>query len=320
MTGLRRSHVSPDCFGHVAVLLGGSSPERDVSLMSGERVLTALKESGIDAVAFDPASDDLQRLCRREFDRCFIALHGASGEDGRVQGFLDTVGIPYTGSGVLASALAMDKSQSKKVWSFHGLPTPDWLTVRRGATPPEKLFSQLGSELAVKPARAGSTQGLSCVRQPAELSDALALAHEYDSVAIIEPWMRGLELTGAILGDEPLPLIAIRPASGYYDYRAKYLAVDTQYDCPAQLEQSLAQRLRGLCLEAFRLLGARDWGRVDFILTSDDRPWLLEVNTVPGLTDHSLVPMAAHAAGISFQELIVTILSYTLKRENSDGR
>lgn len=320
MKGLARSDVSPESFGRVAVLLGGRSPERDVSLMSGRRVLAALQGAGIDAEAFDPGSTDLQKLCRKEFDRCFIALHGASGENGTVQGFLDTLCIPYTGSGVLASALAMDKWQTKNVWRSQGLPTPDWITVRRGEAPPANVFTRLGSDIAVKPARGGSTQGLSRVQQFSQLGQAIALAHEYDSMALIEPWIQGLELTGSILGDQVLPLIAIRPASGYYDYEAKYLSTETQYDCPVDLEQNLVQQLSSLCCKAFRLLGARDWGRVDFILTSDQQPWILEVNTVPGLTDHSLVPMAGREAGVSFQDLVITILSYTLERESADGR
>lgn len=314
----RGETIDPGTFGRVAVLLGGSSAEREVSLMSGQRVLAALCAAGVNAHPLDPRDDGLAALWERRFDRCFVVLHGRGGEDGTLQGFLATLGIPYTGSGVLGSAVAMDKLASKRIWRGMGLPTAEWVALARGQAPPEDLFERLGPVLAVKPAREGSTLGLSRVATPAALAGALERAFEFDAEVLLEPWIDGAELTGAVLSGTALPLVRIEPASDFYDYAAKYLSDATRYHCPAGLPQAQEEELRALCLRAFDALGASAWGRVDLILDRAGRPWLLEANTVPGMTEHSLVPMAARAAGLDFEALVVAILAETL--ESPDAR
>jgi D-alanine-D-alanine ligase len=306
---------APERFGRVAVLLGGHSAEREVSLMSGARVLEALRSAGVDAHPLDPRDDGLAALWERRFDRCFIVLHGRGGEDGKIQGFLDTLGIPYTGSGVLGSAVAMDKLATKRIWRALALPTPDWLLARVGEPAPADAFSRLGSVLAVKPVHEGSTLGLSRVRSPAELAPALAQVFEFDDEALIEPWIAGTELTGAVLGGEALPIVRIEPSVDFYDYAAKYLSDGTVYRCPAGLEDEEEQRLRALCRAAFLALGCGGWGRVDLLRDQAGSPWLLEANTVPGMTEHSLVPMAARAFGMDFPALALAILAETLRDE-----
>ena len=294
-------------FGKVAVLMGGKSAEREVSLKSGGMVLAALKKKGVDAHAFDPSEKSIELLQKEKFERAFIALHGRFGEDGTMQGILEWLGIPYTGSGVLASALAMDKLRTKRLWRAEKLPTPSW-EVLSSDTNFRITARRLGLPVMVKPANEGSSIGMSKVRAAAGLEEAYALAVNYDPVVLAEKFVEGTELTGGILGDEALPLIRLETPRDFYDYEAKYVADDTRYIVPAGLTQKREEDLRALCLEAFRALGCRGWGRVDLMLDRRGRPYLLEVNTSPGMTDHSLVPMAARAVGLSYEDLCVKIL------------
>jgi D-alanine-D-alanine ligase len=294
-------------FGKVAVLLGGKSAERAVSLKSGSMVLHALRERGVDAHAFDPAERGLDALLGERFERVFIALHGRFGEDGTVQGILEWLGIPYSGSGVLASALAMDKVRAKLVWQANGLPTPHHEVLHAG-TDFGALAQRLGLPLMVKPVNEGSSIGMSKVREAGALEEAYALAVNYDRAVIAERFIEGMELTGGILGDETLPLIRLETPRDFYDYEAKYIAEDTRYILPCGLPADKEQALQRLCLAAFRALGCRGWGRVDLMLDRAGDPYLLEVNTAPGMTDHSLVPMAARAVGLSYEDLCVRIL------------
>ncbi len=294
-------------FGKVAVLLGGKSAEREVSLKSGGMVLAALKKKGVDAHAFDPAERDIEALKREKFDRAFIALHGRFGEDGTMQAILEWLGIPYTGSGVLASALAMDKLRTKRIWSAEKLPTAPWEVLGRD-TNFRVTARRLGMPLFVKPASEGSSVGMSKVKRAGDLEEAFALAVNYDPVVIAEKFIDGAELTVAILGEQPLPIIRIETPREFYDYEAKYLANDTRYLIPCGLTKKKEEELQALSLEAFRALGCRGWGRVDLMLDKRGRPYLLEINTSPGMTDHSLVPMAAKAVGLSYEDLCVKIL------------
>jgi D-alanine-D-alanine ligase len=294
-------------FGKVAVLLGGKSAERAVSLKSGGMVLAALRSRGVDAHPFDPSALGLDALLAQRFDRVFIALHGRFGEDGTVQGILEWLGIPYTGSGVLASALAMDKLRAKQLWQARGLPTPPYevLTAR---TDFAAVAQRLGLPLMVKPVNEGSSIGMTKVRAAAGLEEAYALAVNYDRSVIAERFIEGTELTGAILGEDALPLIRLETPRDFYDYDAKYVADDTRYILPSGLPDDAERSLRHLCLDAFRALGCRGWGRVDLMLDRAGAPYLLEVNTSPGMTDHSLVPMAARAVGLSYEDLCLRIL------------
>ncbi|HWD23011.1 MAG TPA: D-alanine--D-alanine ligase [Burkholderiales bacterium] len=294
-------------FGKVAVLLGGKSAEREVSLKSGGMVLKALRSRGVNALPFDPGERGLDALIDERFDRAFIALHGRFGEDGTIQGILEWLGIPYTGSGVLASALAMDKLRTKRLWAAEKLPTPAY-EVLGEATNFRITARRLGVPLMVKPASEGSSIGMSKVRSAAKLEEAYVLAAKYDRVVIAEQFVDGIELTGAILGEQALPLIKLETPREFYDYEAKYLADDTRYIVPCGLPAKKERELQELCLAAFRALGCRGWGRVDLMLNRRGRAYLLEVNTSPGMTDHSLVPMAARAVGISYEDLCVTIL------------
>jgi D-alanine-D-alanine ligase len=294
-------------FGKVAVLLGGKSAEREVSLKSGGMVLKALRSRGVDAHPFDPAERGLDALIDAKFDRAFIALHGRFGEDGTVQGILEWLGIPYTGSGVLASALAMDKLRTKRIWGAEKLPTPRY-EVLTAQTNFRIVARKLGTPLMVKPASEGSSIGMSKVRAAGKLEEAWRLAAKYDRVVIAEEFVDGIELTGAILGERALPLIKLETPRDFYDYEAKYLADDTRYIVPCGLPQKKEDELKELCLAAFQALGCRGWGRVDLMLSKRGRPYLLEVNTSPGMTDHSLVPMAARAVGMSYEDLCVRIL------------
>jgi D-alanine-D-alanine ligase len=294
-------------FGKVAVLLGGKSAEREVSLKSGGMVLGALRARGIDAHAFDPAERGLDALIEERFQRVFIALHGRFGEDGTVQGILEWLGIPYTGSGVLASALAMDKLRSKLLWQASGVPTPPYEVLSAGSDF-AAAAARLGVPLMVKPVNEGSSIGMSKVRAADALGEAYALAANYDRMVMAEKFIEGTELTGAILGDEALPLIRLETPREFYDYQAKYVADDTRYIIPCGLAQEKERALRELCLRAFRILGCRGWGRVDLMLDRAGNPYLLEINTAPGMTDHSLVPMAARAVGLSYEDLCLKIL------------
>ncbi len=294
-------------FGKVAVLLGGRSAEREVSLKSGSMVLKALKSRGIDAHPFDPSQHALDELTKQRFDRAFIALHGRFGEDGTVQGVLEWLGIPYTGSGVLASALAMDKLRTKRIWQAEKLPTPPYAVLDK-TTDLRAVARRLGMPLMVKPASEGSSIGMSKVKSAAALDEAYALAANYDRVVIAEKFVRGTELTVAILGEQVLPIIKLETPREFYDYQAKYVADDTRYIIPSGLTAKKEKEIQALCLKAFRTLACVGWGRVDLMLDRAGRPYLLEVNTAPGMTDHSLVPMAARAVGISYEDLCLRIL------------
>ena len=292
-------------FGKVAVLLGGSSGEREVSLNSGGRVLAALQGQGVDAHPFDPSEQPLDAL--KGFDRAFVALHGRHGEDGTIQGALELMHIPYTGSGVLASSLGMDKFRTKLMWQAAGLPVPECVLLS-----PDSDFAaierQLGLPLFVKPAREGSSIGVSKVREAGGLAAAYAEAARHDSLVIAEKAVLGGEYTAAIVGDEALPIIKIEPATDFYDYEAKYLRDDTRYLCPCGLSAEKEAQIRREALEAFRILGGRGWGRVDFLMDTAGQHYFLEVNTAPGMTDHSLVPMAARATGVDYPSLVRRVL------------
>ena len=297
-------------FGKVAVLFGGTSAEREVSLNSGSRVLAALQRQGVDAQAFDPAERSLDEL--KGFDRVFIALHGRHGEDGTIQGALELMHIPYTGSGVMASAIGMDKWRTKLLWSSVGLAIPKFVLLNENSDF-AAVEQQLGLPLFVKPACEGSSIGISMVRQPGELRQAYLEAARHDSLVIAEEGVMGGEYTVAIIGEgenmQALPIIKIEPATEFYDYEAKYLRDDTQYRCPCGLPEARELELRAQALEAFRVLGCRGWGRVDFLMDEQGNAYFLEANTSPGMTDHSLVPMSARVAGISYDELVVRILA-----------
>ena len=297
-------------FGKVAVLFGGKSAEREVSLKSGAGVLAALQRQGVDAHAFDPAERSLDEL--RAFDRVFIMLHGRYGEDGTIQGALELMGIPYTGSGVMASAVGMDKWRTKLLWRAVGLPIPEFVMLDENSDF-AAVERQLGLPLFVKPACEGSSIGVSKVRQPGELQTAWREAAKHDALVIAEQAILGGEYTVAILGEQVLPIIKIVPATDFYDYEAKYLRDDTQYLCPCGLPEAREMELRSQALEAFRALGCRGWGRVDFLMDDVGRAYLLEANTSPGMTDHSLVPMAARVAGISYEQLVLRVLEESEK-------
>ncbi len=288
--------------------MGGRSAEREISLMSGKSVLAALRSSGVDAHAFDPAERDLSALKSEGYARCFIALHGRGGEDGTVQGALEMLGVPYTGSGVMGSAIAMDKWRTKMIWLANGLPTPRYRILKRDDDW-NAIAQELGLPLIVKPANEGSTLGLTKVTSVEKLQPAYELAaNKYHDIALAEQFIDGPEYTASIVADEALPLIRIEAPQGNYDYQNKYFTNDTKYHCPCGLAPAEEERLRALALQAFRLLGCAGWGRVDLMLDAERRPWLLEVNTSPGMTDHSLVPMAARARGIAFDDLVTRIL------------
>jgi len=292
-------------FGKVAVLFGGTSAEREVSLNSGARVLAALQGQGIDAHAFDPATQPLAAL--KGYDRAFIALHGRHGEDGTIQGALELMGIPYTGSGVMASALGMDKFRTKLLWRAAGLPVPDHVLLDAAADF-AAVERSLGLPLFVKPVHEGSSIGISKVKVPGTLAAAYADAAKYDALVLAEEGILGGEYTVGIVGDEALPIIKIEPATEWYDYEAKYHRDDTRYLCPCGLPAACEEEIRQQALEAFRLIGGRGWGRVDFLLDEAGRHFFLEVNTAPGMTDHSLVPMAARVAGLDYPALVRRVL------------
>jgi len=292
-------------FGKVAVLFGGTSAEREVSLNSGARVLAALQGQGIDAHPFDPASQPLDAL--KGYDRAFIALHGRHGEDGTIQGALEVMHIPYTGSGVLASALAMDKFRTKLMWQAAGLPVPEYALLNAGSDFAD-IEEELGLPLFVKPAREGSSIGVTKVKAPGELKAAYAEAARHDPLVIVEKGVMGGEYTVGIVGDQVLPIIKIEPATEWYDYEAKYNRDDTRYLCPCGLPEAKEMQIRAQALEAFRMLDGRGWGRVDFLMDEDGNHYFLEVNTAPGMTDHSLVPMGARAAGMDYAALVRRVL------------
>jgi D-alanine-D-alanine ligase len=302
--------------GKVAVLMGGSSAERQVSLMSGGGVLAALQSQGIDAHAFDPAERELGELKHEGFERVFIALHGRHGEDGSVQGALELLGIPYTGSGVMASAIAMDKVMTKRVWTAEGLPTPRWLWLAPDAQAREavlKVPDQLGLPLIVKPPREGSSIGITKVVGYSQMQDAVRLAGQYDADVLCEEFIEGIELTCPVIGQgataQALPVVRIDAPDGNYDFEHKYFSDDTGYRCPSGLPAAEEAEVQRLTLAAYRALGCRGWGRADLMLRASDRTiFLLEMNTSPGMTSHSLVPMSARAAGLSYEALCLQLL------------
>lgn len=298
-------------FGRVAVLMGGESAERAVSLNSGGAVLAALQRQGVDAHGIDAGRDVLQQLQQGGFERVFIALHGRGGEDGVIQGALETIGLPYTGSGVAASAIAMDKHRSKLLWRALALPTPEFVMIvgERGL----ETAAALGFPLMIKPVHEGSSIGMTRVDDATALQAAWREAARYDAEVMAERWITGSEYTVAVVGEEVLPLIRLETPRSFYDYAAKYQAESTRYHCPAGLSEEQEASLRQLSMKAFQAVGASGWGRVDLLLDQEGRPWLIEVNTVPGMTDHSLVPMAAKARGMGFDQLVWRILELTLQ-------
>ena len=297
-------------FGKVAVLFGGRSAEREISLKSGRAVLDGLLRSGIDAHPVDPGPDVLDVLVTGGFDRAFIVLHGRGGEDGVIQGALESIAMPYTGSGVLGSALGMDKYRCKLLWRGRGLPTADFALLAKESDLPDAVA--LGFPLMIKPAHEGSSIGMAKVEDASALAAAWRDAARYDSLVLAERWISGAEFTCAILGRQALPLIRLETPHAFYDYEAKYQADSTRYLCPCGLPQEQEQSLRELAVLAFDAVGAKGWGRVDLMFDGDGNPMLLEINTVPGMTDHSLVPMAARADGIGFDALVTGILEGTL--------
>ncbi len=326
--------VDPRTLGRVAVLMGGRSAERPVSLMSGAGVLAALQSQGVDAQAFDPAERDLWDLVREGFNRVFIALHGRHGEDGTVQGALELMGIPYTGSGVMASSVAMDKVMTKRVWAAEGLPTPRWVWLDAGRQTREDVMAvpdDIGLPLIVKPPREGSSIGISKVQGYSQMAAAVALAAQYDADVLCEEFIAGVELTCPVLGEgasaRALPVVRIDAPDGNYDFQNKYYTDEVAYRIPSGLSAAEEAEVQRLTLAAYRSLGCRGWGRADLMLRTDpkhsDRAiFLLEMNTSPGMTGHSLVPMSARAAGISYEQLCLQILSAaTLDgRTQADGR
>ena len=304
--------IDPAAFGKVGVLFGGRSAEREVSIMSGTGVLNALKSRGVDAHPFDPGTQSLAELAEQKFDRVFIALHGRYGEDGSLQGALEQLGIPYTGSGVMASAVGMDKITTKIIWLSKGIPTPRYASVKPGDDL-DAVVAGLGLPLIVKPPLEGSTIGITKVEKAEEFEAAVALAAGFDEVILAEEFVTGREFTVAVLGAgkdaRALPIVEIVAPAGNYDYQNKYFTDDTQYHCPADLPAELTEEIQKHAVNAYRALGCEGWGRVDVLVRERDmRPFLLEVNTSPGMTGHSLVPMAARAVGIDYEALCVEIL------------
>ncbi|CAM4151431.1 D-alanine--D-alanine ligase [Comamonas aquatilis] len=307
------TNIDVKALGKVAVLMGGRSSEREVSLMSGTGVLAALQSKGVNAHKFDPAEQGLDQLKVQGFDRCFIALHGRFGEDGTVQGALELLGIPYTGSGVMASSIAMDKIMTKRIWRFEGLSTPDWRMV---ASTEDTLaaFQALGAPMIVKPARDGSSMGLTKVMTADQCAQAYALAAQYDAEVLCEEFIAGDETTCPVIGSgaaaHALPVIRIVAPEGNYDYQNKYFTDTTQYHCPSGLPEQEEKAIQELVEKSFRTLGCRGWARADIMIRASDRkPFLLEINTSPGMTGHSLVPMAARATGVSYENLCLGLLA-----------
>jgi D-alanine-D-alanine ligase len=306
-----------DQFGKVAVLMGGRSAEREISLMSGHGVLAALRSRGVDAHAFDPAEQPMDELKRQGYARCFIALHGRWGEDGTVQGALELLGIPYTGAGVMASAIAIDKVMTKRVWLAEGLPTPRYALLRQGDCTPERaraVAAGLGLPLIVKPVREGSSLGLTQVNDPARMPPAVEAAAALDAEVLCEQFIDGDEVTCPVLGHgasaRALPVVHILAPGGQYDYQNKYFSDATEYRVPCDLPAGEEAAIQALALKAYRVLGCRGWGRLDLMIDAATRaPWLLELNTSPGMTGHSLVPMAAKAIGMGYEDLCLQLLA-----------
>jgi D-alanine-D-alanine ligase len=314
--GALRTATDAKEFGRVAVLLGGDSSEREISLLSGNAVLAGLKRREVDAHAFDPREQALTKVL--DFDRVWIALHGPGGEDGTLQGALEYLGVPYTGSGVMGSAIGMDKLRTKRLAHAIGVATADYV-VLRGQQDFEIAIERLGVPMIVKPASQGSSVGMSKVEKASDLPAAYAAAARVEASVFAEPWITGKEYTVAVLHDRALPSIRIETPKAFYDYEAKYFRDDTRYFCPSGLSVPAEQHLANLAVAAFDAVGAGGWGRADFMMDTTGRPLLLEVNTIPGMTDHSLVPMAARAAGIDFDELVWRVLETSFTRIRSEA-
>jgi D-alanine-D-alanine ligase len=308
------SHDDHPDFGKVAVLMGGWSAEREISLLSGAAVLGALQQSGIDAHGIDVGRDIAAVLEAGDYRRALIMLHGRGGEDGAMQGLLEVMGLPYTGSGILGSALAMDKLRCKQVWAAEGFPTPEFRVLETEQDCADAL-AQLGLPLIIKPASEGSSIGMSKVEVEDEMLPAFKTARECEGVIIAEKWITGDEYTAAILNRRVLPMIRLETDRKFYDYVAKYESNDTRYICPCGLDESVEKELGSIMLNAFEAIGASGWGRVDFMLDANQQAWLIEANTVPGMTSHSLVPMAAKQAGIGFNQLVIEILGSSYGRQ-----
>jgi D-alanine-D-alanine ligase len=308
---MRRRVMNPRDFGRVAVLMGGWSAERQVSLWSGEAVLSALQKRNVDAHGVDATRENVLALRSQGFERAFIILHGGAGEDGTVQAALELQGIPYTGSGVTGSAVKMNKVTAKRIWLAEKLPTAPFAELASEADA-KAAARRFKFPFVIKPTSEGSSVGVTIVKKPAQVAGAFRLARGEGRPVMAEKFIKGAEMTVPILDEQALPSIRIAPAGEFYDYHAKYIADDTQYQCPSGLPAAREKRLRALALEAFRLVGAGGWGRVDFIVDKAGKPWLLELNTVPGMTSHSLVPMAAKAAGMSFDELCWAVLETSM--------
>lgn len=308
---MRLPDYEPQDFGKVAVLMGGQSAERTISLESGRAVTTALNNAGVNAHEIDFGKETFNRLVNDDFDRVFIALHGRGGEDGTIQGALETIGMPYTGSGVLGSALAMDKIRSKSLWRDVGLSTPAAVELSE-TSHWDQIAEQIGLPIMVKPVREGSSIGASKVSETKDLSAAWSQANKFDGRVMAESWIDGDEYTVPVLNDIVLPVIKLETSRDFYDYKAKYEDNDTKYICPCGLDEIFEKRLGELSLKACQRLGVSGWARVDIMVDDTNLPWLIEVNTVPGMTSHSLVPMAAKQAGISFEQLVVQILATSL--------
>lgn len=304
--------ITAKTFGRVAVLMGGAAAEREVSLKSGKAVLAALQAKGVDATGLDVGANLLGPLLQQSYDRVFNIIHGRGGEDGVLQGGLESLGIPYTGSGVLASALAMDKLRTKLCWLGMGLPTPAWKLLESPADI-EECAASLGFPVIVKPANEGSSIGMSRAENLEELRKAYDAAAQFDCQVFAEQWITGNEYTAAVLKGKPLPLIRLETPHTFYDFDAKYRANTTKYHCPCGLDDETESKLQALAVKACQTVGVEGWGRVDMLVDQAGKPWLIEVNTVPGMTDHSLVPMAAKAAGIDFNELVWQILETSLE-------
>lgn len=307
-----RKNITVADFGKVAVLMGGTSAEREISLLTGQAVVAALQHSGVDTHAVDAADNVLQNLLDGNYSRAFIALHGRGGEDGVIQGALETMGLPYTGCGVLGAALSMDKLRCKQLWQGTGLPTPAWRVL---ATREDAMAAKaLGLPLMIKPAHEGSSIGMTKVESAGQLVPAWELAREYDDCVLAESFIDGAEYTVSILHNEALPVIRLETDRDFYDYEAKYEADDTRYICPCGLQPEAEAAMQQLSMQAFTAAAVQGWGRVDLMRDSKGNNWLIEVNSVPGLTDHSLVPMAAQHAGLNFEELSLQILATSMHK------
>lgn len=302
-------------FGKVAVLMGGPSAEREISLKSGAAIMAALQASNINAEAIDVSSDVFEKLNTGKYERALIALHGPLGEDGCIQGGLEVMELPYTGSGVMASSICMNKLMTKQIWQGCGIATPKFC-VLSDVLDEDMLVAELGLPMIFKPISQGSSIGMTKVNSRAEIAPGWANARNFEEKVIAEQWVEGLEYTVAILEGKALPVIRLETPHTFYDFDAKYQANDTQYHCPCGLSEELENKIQALAVEAFRATHATGWGRVDVMLDKNDQPWFLEVNTVPGMTDHSLVPMAAKAKNINFNELVIKILQTSFKEDS----